>query len=316
MSDQDLANGIQNVFSCSPLMGIMAMDDTPSGFYAKLAVGFLDMAAKKAELMTFLETTDLKPITLAWMSIEKFCRSILHIHNCKIPDKDGRLVSIPPDDVFYFTQYNGKRPFERSVRAAYAREGTWWSKQVDEIKQTAGSRALLQPKLETFTQILEEAEPHVRTAGLQDIHNVFGELRSSLRSLELEPLMNKYASLTIGAVKDLMKPQESGASVADAARVSILFQMLEAASSRPSVVTVLNEFKEWANETRAARALSSCTALMAACTRTEIDLENIKKNLPAETVCDNGDDAELAPYRAACVNFMSKLLLFALDKAG
>ena len=297
-------------------MGIMAMDATPSGFYARLAVGFLDISAKKVELITFLETTELKPISSAWASIEKFCRSILHIHNCKVPDKDGRLVAIAPDDVFYFTQYNGKRPFERTIRATYAREGTWWSKQVDEIKQTAGSRALLQPKLEIFTQILEEAEPGVRTAGLQEIDGTFDELRSSLRSLELEPLFEKYASLAISSAKDLMEPKGSEPQVADAARVSILFRMLETAGSRPGVLTALNEFKEWANETRAARALASCTALMAACTRTDIDLENIKKNLPSESVCENGDDAELAPYRASCVNFMSKLLLFALDKAG
>ena len=250
------------------------------------------------------------------MSIEKFCRSILHIHNCKIPDKDGRLVAVSPDDVFYFTQYAGKRPFERSVRATFAREGTWWSKQVDEIKQTAGSRALLQPKMDILTQILEEAEPGLRTAALQELHDGFSEVRSSLRSIEVQPLLDKYAALAIDAAKDLMKPAESGQQVADAARVSILFEMLQVASSRPGVVTVLNEFKEWANETRAARALSSCTALMAGCARTEIDFENIKKNLPSETVCEQGDDAELAPYRAACLNFTSKALLFAMDKAG
>ncbi|CAE7243615.1 unnamed protein product, partial [Symbiodinium sp. CCMP2592] len=309
----EIANGFRQMFCCSPLMTIMAMDDTPFEFYSMLAKGFLDLKGSRSEMLEWARTCEFEGVADAWTGVGKFCEAILHILNERSVDPEGKLVFLPASSVFHFTQFNGARHFERTIRAAFARAG-WWGQQVQEVTRHAGSRALVQPKMETFLATLpEDSNPaSISTARLQEIFDLFEDIQKSVRSLELEPLKEKLCELVSGCARSLLDATDG----IDNARVSLVFRMLaiDAVALQPGMESLSRDFKEWASLTKDSRSLADCTRLMAASARTDLDFQAVQKSLPEENALKNANEEAISQFHSGLATFLAKGIPAAMDK--
>ena len=157
----------------------------------------------------------------------------------------------PAAMVFIFSEYKGKDLFRRAIRGVLAKDP--WAKEVINLTKTAGSAALLRPKLGKLSKLLEQAvnpkPDHLAgpalSGVLSEIKDVFGELTGGIREIELRPLRQKGSAVATNVAKAAMECDNVNSEL-----IQCTLQLLRMFADVPGVVSAEQEFQAWASSRR------------------------------------------------------------------
>ncbi|CAE7307399.1 unnamed protein product [Symbiodinium sp. CCMP2592] len=155
----------------------------------------------------------------------------------------------PAAAVFVFSEYKGRDLFRRAIRGVLAKE--IWAKEVVNLTKTAGSAALLRPKLAKLSKLLEQAvnpKPEDLAGSaffgvLSEMKDLFGELTGGIREMELRPLRQKGAAVATNVAQAMMECDNVKSEL-----IPCALQLLRVFADVPGVVSAEQEFQVWASK--------------------------------------------------------------------
>ena len=105
-----------------------------------------------------------------------------------------------------------------------------------------------------------------------------------------------------------------GAQGVDAGRVAAIFKLVQSMTDVAGFPSLLQDFSTWCDKTSKARGVQELVKQMQACSRTQVNVDEIKKLLPGEDSKVGGTGArELFSAAAHCVVKTAELCV---DKVG
>ena len=313
-----MANAFLNLFLNESFLGIMNAGHERANFLVLLACEFLKCYSGHEE---FLETlgsmAELVAIKEAFHDLARFWQAMLHLLDEECTLEDGRVLSGSAQDVFFVSDYSGKCFFHRNMKAILMKDGSFWHTQVRDVVKTAGSKALLSPKLQKLKELVaDSATAEASGAELMDMNTLLSEVKGGVRSLEWSSILVKVAHIAVTTAKRMMQSsagQTAGEHYA-ASTVEAVLSLLFSASSIAGVPTVYEDFKKWASSTKGARQVGDLVQAMKSATRVSIDYEAVRNLQPEQSWRIQGTGA--GEILSAATNFVHKSLLHMMDKAG
>ena len=196
------------------------------------------------------------------------------------------------------------------------KDGSLWHTQVRDVVKTAGSKALLSPKLQKLKELVADSATEASGAELMDMNTLLSEVKGGVRSLEWSSILVKVVHIAVTTAKRMMQSsvgQTAGEHYA-ASTVEAVLSLLFSASSIAGVPTVYEDFKRWASSTKGARQVGDLVQAMKSATRVSIDYEAVRNLQPEQSWRIQGTGA--GEILSAATNFVQKSLLHMMDKAG
>ncbi|CAE7038714.1 unnamed protein product [Symbiodinium sp. CCMP2592] len=314
----EMANAFLHLFLNESFLNILNGGQEHANFLAVLACQFLKCYHKQQEFFEGLASmTELIPIKQAFEDLARFWQAVLYLLDEVCELEDGRELTGSAPDVFFLSDYSGPGFFHRSIKAIFTQAGSFWLAQVRDVVKTAGSKALLSPKLQKLKELLAGSSTEaseVSAARLVDVNTLLGEVKGGVRALEWSSLLGKVAELAVATARSMMQSpagQTAGENYASTS-VEAVSSLLVAASSVAGVPTVYEDFKAWVGSTKGARQVADLVQVMKSASRISIDYEAVRKLLPETSLQIQGTGA--GEVMTAASHFVHKSLLHMTDK--
>ncbi|CAE7247721.1 unnamed protein product [Symbiodinium sp. CCMP2592] len=307
------------VFMVEDLINIFRAGDSHHEFTTFFAAKFVTMMMEQGAVLEQMKKSEFAPIEAAVRKVERFMRALLYIFDQKVPAEDGSgnmVDAATAADVFAFTEARTSDVYGAAMQKVLVKTGSWYAAQTDEIARTAATRKIVAPKLEALQALLEESfstgPAAFPTSKLQEVVVLHAEVRGGLRALEMQAMIEKMEKLVRNCAEYMMS--QASLQSLETARVEALLALLDKLSDVAGIPSLLQSFQEWAAKTRSARNSHDLIDLMKAATREKIDVDAIKRLLPAEgSVIEGPGTEDLVSAASNCVH---KLCLLCVDKAG
>ena len=240
-------------------------------FLLELATMMASLRHDQELMVSFLLGTELRLIGDTWERLARFARAVCLVFAHNVPE-----VTAAPSDLFYFLEYRGSNLFDRAVRNVLTKN-PWWKKMSEEVAKVAGSKPMLQPKIESLSALLEriEGSPGSSTSQqLQDLGCLFEEVQPGLRGQEISDFVARSSAAVVATARAV---QSNGdLSAVSAATVDAVSMLLQKFCDQAGVPSVLDEFTKWANQAQEHLVSNALIEKMNAATRTEIDFAATK----------------------------------------
>ena len=308
------SDAILNIFLCDGWLQLLAEREACSAQISSVCTSVLSATGSWHSLCVSWKCSEMKPIADAISAVRAMAMCFLILLGENLPELYSE--GSPTNHVFQLTEYKGKDVFRRSIRTVLQKEV--WATEVVALTVTAGSAALLRPKLERLSSVLKDALTWTddRLSAIspdlvQEVADLFNELKVGIREVEFRVLKQQVAALCCNVAKAFLKgdcPKGGGKTV------DTVWQILTDVSDLPGVLSVLGDFKKWATSVKSQKNMQELLEYWTNTSTDNLDFGKMMEILP-ETV-PILDSASRATFRDAGSQYLLCALQHIVDQVG
>ena len=313
---QESSDAMLSIFLCDGWLKLLVERETCSVQISRVCTSVLSAMGSWQSLCVSWKGSDMRPIADAIGAVKSMAMCFLILLGENQPElfAEGN----PTSHVFQFTEYKGKDIFRRSIKTVLQKDV--WAAEIVALTVTAGSAALLRPKMERLSSVLKDVLTWtddrlsaIPPELIQEVADHFAELKVGIREVEFRVLKQQVAALCCNVAKAFLKG-DAGCPTGASKTVDTVWKLLTDVSDLPGVLSVLEDFKKWAASVKSQINMQGLLEYWTSASTDDLDFGKAMEMLP-ETV-PILDSASRATFQDAGSHFLLCALQHIVDQVG